>query len=190
MNLFPALVAVGLALGVAVVAKGKPPETTMASMLVTTAKAGTSAGNDRYLLRSAGDLACEVVRGAATGSGSYALQANAGLRTVATGPVGGAFLAGARRRRHRFQPRRRRRSGDVRAGRRGCLRIVPAGFGADLARRAGLGAIPRRFWRPPWRSHGHVPHRRMPGIPAPTYRRISPSIRDATARRPQRHGCP
>lgn len=76
MNLFPALVAVGLALGVAVVAKGKPPETTMASMLVTTARAGTSAGTDRYLLRSAGDLACKVVRGAATGSGSYTLQAN------------------------------------------------------------------------------------------------------------------
>lgn len=76
MNLFPALVAVGLALGVAVVARGKLPETTMASMLVPTAKAGARPAIDRYLLRTPGNLACTVVREKAIDGGAFTLRAD------------------------------------------------------------------------------------------------------------------
>ena len=75
MNIFPALVAAGLALGIALVAKGEPPEGAVASVLVPAARADVPV-DDRYLLRAAGDLACEVVRGNSTGDGAFTLQAD------------------------------------------------------------------------------------------------------------------
>lgn len=74
MNGFPALVAVGLALGIAIAVKGVPPDATTASLFVSSAKAERAVAGNRFLLRSAGDLACEVVRGAARGRGIYALK--------------------------------------------------------------------------------------------------------------------
>lgn len=85
MNGFPALVAVGLVLGVAVAVTGAPPDTATASSLAAPAKAGGAAAGNRFLLRSAGDLACEVVRGPATGSGGYALQPEAGCERLLPG---------------------------------------------------------------------------------------------------------
>ena len=74
MNLFPAVVAVGLAFGVAVVAKGKPPETGVASMIAPAAKA--SVDTESYRLRSANDRACRLSRGAEAGAGTYAVRAD------------------------------------------------------------------------------------------------------------------
>lgn len=85
MNGFPALVAVGLALGVAIAVRDAPPEAAKASLLVAPAKADRAAAGNRFLLRSAGDLACEVVRGAATGRGSYALQPDADCERLLPG---------------------------------------------------------------------------------------------------------
>jgi hypothetical protein len=84
MNLFPAVVAVGLAFGLAVVAKGKPPETAVASM-ITPARAGTGADGDRYRLQSVSDRACRVSRGAETGAGTYAIRADADCERLLPG---------------------------------------------------------------------------------------------------------
>ena len=83
MNLFPAVVAVGLAFGVAVVAKGKPPETAVASMIVPAAKAGVD--TESYRLRSASDLACRLSRGVQAGDGTYAVHADADCERLLPG---------------------------------------------------------------------------------------------------------
>lgn len=83
MNFFPAVVAVGLAFGLAVVAKGKPPETAVASIIAPAAKAGVDA--ESYRLRSAGDHACRLSRGAETVAGTYAIRADADCERLLPG---------------------------------------------------------------------------------------------------------
>ncbi len=74
MNLsFTVFVAAGLAFGVLFFAKGKPSETRLASVLVPAAKADVRADSNRYLLRSAGNLSCKVIRGGS--EGAYTLRA-------------------------------------------------------------------------------------------------------------------
>jgi hypothetical protein len=85
MKLFPALLAVGLALGGAFLAKGKPPETTAASMLGPVARTGQPSSDGRYLLWSGDDLACAVVRGKAAGDGAYMLSADADCERLLPG---------------------------------------------------------------------------------------------------------
>ena len=75
MNLLlTALVAAGLALGV-IAAKGKSPETgsETARPVLQTAVQGA---DERFVLRSADNLSCEIARGEATSSGVYALRAD------------------------------------------------------------------------------------------------------------------
>lgn len=83
MNLFPAVVAVGLAFGLAVVAKGKPSETAVASMIAPAAKA--SVDTESYRLRSASDRACRLSRGAEAGDGTYAIRADADCERLLPG---------------------------------------------------------------------------------------------------------
>jgi hypothetical protein len=71
---FPAVVAAGLAFGAFFVAKGKPPETALASVLVPAAKADVRTQSNRYLLRSVDNLSCKVIRGGT--EGAYTLRAD------------------------------------------------------------------------------------------------------------------
>jgi hypothetical protein len=73
---FTALVAVGLALSVAAVAKGKPPEAALALAVLPTAKTEVRTDGNHYRLRSITNLACGLIRGAAADDGSYSLRAD------------------------------------------------------------------------------------------------------------------
>ena len=73
MNLsFTALITVGLALGV-IAAKGKSSEPE--SVVLSAAKADVRPGEERFVLRLAGNLRCEIARSEAASNGVYTLRA-------------------------------------------------------------------------------------------------------------------